>query len=197
MAQSFQGDKVSMEKVVHWISSGFVENGIILEEEQEVYDFGIECIILKGIHYASYFLIALFMKAPFALFIMGCAFLPLRRSAGGYHAKTRIACLLVSCFTVFAAILFFKLNVGTEVYFLGFLISVILIIVYAPLDNENKRMNQLEMQYFRKKARIILMIVGMVILGARVCGYLDICKMLISGVMVSAIAIIGGKVFCN
>lgn len=90
-----------MRRIVGYISRSMVKDGIILESEQDIYDFGIECLLLKLIHYISYITIAVMMQQVFDLFVMACAFYPIRVNAGGYHARTRIGCYFVSCLTVF------------------------------------------------------------------------------------------------
>lgn len=183
-----------MEKLVNTVTNSMVRHAIISTENQEIYHFGMECIILKVIHYISYLTIAMVMKEPFALLVMVCTFFPLRKSGGGYHAKTRIGCYIVSCLTVFAALIFYKQEFSSKVYLICWIISSFTIFIYAPLDNENKRMDQLEVKYYRKRVRIIILLMGVLVGIGWVCGIENISRMLICGITVSANAIIVEKV---
>ncbi len=182
-----------MEKLVNTVTNSMLGHGIISTEDQDIYKFGIECVILKVIHYISYLTIAMVMKEPFALIIMACTFFPLRKSVGGYHAKTRIGCYIVSCLTVFAGLWFYKQEFSSKVYLICWIISSFTIFIFAPLDNENKRMGELELRYYRKKARIIISLMGALAGIAWACGIENISRMLICGITVSANAIIVGK----
>lgn len=74
------------------------------EEDIEIYQFGLECMLLKLVHITSYLLIGICMREFFSLLVSGSILIPLRRKAGGYHAKTRIGCYLFSCCVVFSCV---------------------------------------------------------------------------------------------
>ncbi len=182
-----------MKKLVGYISKSMVRDGIILESEQDLYDFGIECLLLKLMHYISYITIAILMQQVFDLFVMACAFIPIRENAGGYHAKTRTGCYAVSCLTVFSGLLFYRQNLSDLVYIIVWLLSSFIIMIYAPIDNDGKRMSPSEIQYYQKKSRIIVVVLGLITGGVWVFYSVYISKMLICGITASAIAIIVEK----
>lgn len=182
-----------MKKIVFWISNSMVSNGTILAEEQELYNFGIECAILKVIHYISYIVIAILFKGVFELMIIACAFLPLRKNAGGYHARTRMGCYIASCLMVFVALLICKYKFSNEVYFICWLVSSSIIFIFAPMDNENKKMCQIEVLQYKKKSRIVILIIASVVLCCWILKYTNISRILICGVAMSAICIIISK----
>ena len=74
-----------------------VSNEIINEKEADLYQFGIECLVLKLIHCISYLCIAACFQMVPQLIVIGCVLIPLRRNAGGYHAKTKMGCYIFSC----------------------------------------------------------------------------------------------------
>jgi len=178
-----------MKRIVGYISRNMVKDGIILESEQDIYDFGIECLLLKLIHYISYITIAVMMQQVFDLFVMACAFYPIRVNAGGYHAKTRIGCYFVSCLTVFSGLLFYRQAFSDKVYIICWLAASIIIYFNAPIDNEGKIMSQSEVEYYRKRTRVVIIILGVLIGGVWGLNKDYIGKMLICGIVISAIAI--------
>ncbi|MBE7718260.1 accessory gene regulator ArgB-like protein [Lacrimispora indolis] len=182
-----------MKKIVGYISKSMVKDGIISESEQDIYDFGIECLLLKMIHYISYITIAVMMQQVFDLFVMACTFIPIRENAGGYHAKTRTGCYMVSCFTVFSSLLFYRQNMSDQIYIISWLLASIIIYLYAPIDNEGKIMNHSEVQYYKKKSRMVVVVLGALIGGVWAFNKVYISKMLICGLTASAIAIIVEK----
>ena len=72
--------------------SAFLKNNIICETEKDIYQYGIECIYLMIINYLSLFVIAIIMGMFKELLLLSCSFIPLRKNAGGFHAKTKIRC---------------------------------------------------------------------------------------------------------
>lgn len=178
-----------MKRIIGYISKSMVKDGIILESEQDIYDFGIECLLLKLIHYISYITIAVILHQVFDLFVMASAFYPIRVNAGGYHAKTRIGCYFVSCLTVFSGLLFYRQNFSNKVYIICWLAASIIIYFNAPIDNEGKIMSRTEVEYYKKKTRVVIMVLGVIIGGVWGLNKDYISKMLICGIVISAIAI--------
>jgi len=84
-------------------------------------------------------------------------FLPLRRYAGGFHAKTRCRCLIFSMIIVIAAFLFIKYIRCTYWAIIGacFLCLAVLWKI-TPVENEKRRLGEEEKMYFGKKAKIIM-----------------------------------------
>ncbi len=136
---------------------------IIDAEEEEIYRFGLEGLRLKFLHYTSYLLIAVFSHALVQVLVFLVAFLLLRKSAGGYHARTKAGCYIISCLTVAVAIFCMKtfpVREGTiplEILFgVLMILSFFMIWWIAPLGNRNRDLDAEETVYFRMRARIIL-----------------------------------------
>lgn len=136
---------------------------IIEEEEEEIYRFGLEGLMLKLLHYTSYLLIAAFSHTLVQFLVFFTAFLLLRKSAGGYHAKTRTGCYIGSCLTVAVVILCMKAfsawndNMPIDIIFDVFMMPAAVMIWWiAPLGNRNRNLDTSEIKYFRKKTLIFL-----------------------------------------
>lgn len=183
-----------MQMFIEKISSKLISNGIILEEDQEIYCFGIECIILKIIHYLSYFAISFLLEMPLQLMIMGFAFMPLRKNVGGYHAKTKLGCYIISCLIVFFSLMFYRYDTSNFLYAGCWIVSMLVIYLMAPCDTANKRMSESEIQYFKRNSRIIILVIGTLVLLGEILHLRGISKLLIIGSTVSAISLIAGKV---
>lgn len=131
---------------------------IINEKEADLYQFGIECLVLKLIHCISYLCIAACFQMVPQLIVIGCVLIPLRRNAGGYHAKTKMGCYIFSC--CYIAIILFLSNAQIhQVFWWGALaLSDAVIFFKSPADNENKRLDEREVVHYRRKARFILIL---------------------------------------
>ncbi len=86
-----------MDRVVKSILIKMQTGKLVDEEEIEIYQFGIECMLLKVVHIVSYLLIGICMRELLSLLVSGSILIPLRRKAGGFHAKTRMGCYIFSC----------------------------------------------------------------------------------------------------
>ena len=147
-----------------------IQYNIIDKEDAEIYRFGLEGLTLKLFHYSTYLLIAFFLGevSQFIMFFM--AFLLLRKNAGGYHAKTKVGCYLLSCMTIMGAILIGKyvqeINLTELLMGIGIISLVIADIVIgclAPLGNRNRILNDREIKYYKKKTRIVLGIENIIV----------------------------------
>ena len=78
-----------METVITNIILQMKEAGLVDEDHVEVYQFGLEYLFLKVIHYLSYLLIGYVLHMIIPMMINAIVFIPLRSKSGGYHAKTR------------------------------------------------------------------------------------------------------------
>ncbi len=136
---------------------------IIEEEEEEIYRFGLEGLTLKLLHYISYLFIAAFSHVCMPFFVFFTAFLLLRKSAGGYHARTKTGCYIGSCLTVAVVIMYIKaVTVWSDkmllyIIFDAFMIlSAVIVWRIAPLGNRNRDLDEAEIKYFRKRTLILL-----------------------------------------
>lgn len=138
--------------------------GLVDGEDIEIYQFGLECLILKLIHIASYLLIGICMGELFSLLVSGSILISLRRKTGGYHAKTRIGCYIFSCWVVFILCLLNKIMLTFEAGTIGMIVANLLILRFAPVENVNRTLDSQEKILFRKQAIRLLSAVNVLIL---------------------------------
>ncbi len=175
---------------------------LVDEEDIEIYQFGIECMLLKVVHIVSYLLIGICMGEALSLLVSGSILIPLRRKAGGYHAKTRMGCYIFSCGVVFVLCLTNKIVMAPIVGMIGMVAADILIVLFAPVENENRVLEPDERILFRKQALGLLALVNMVILAILLIHkYLFVAYWLEKGVMFTGLLLGLGikrqRVRCN
>lgn len=156
------------------ILSQLIKLNIINSEDEEIYRFGLEGLSLKLIHYTSYLIIAFFSCEVTRFLIFFAAFLPLRKSAGGYHAKTKGGCYISSCLTVLGMVISVKviddwkyvLPVGSILMIL----ADVCIFLIAPLGNRNRMLDREERLIFKKRSYSILFLENILVLLLAVLG---------------------------
>ncbi len=159
---------------------------IIPEDDVEIYKFGIECLVLKLIHCISYLSIAACLRLVPELMVIGGVLIPLRRSAGGYHAKTKTGCYMFSCFYVFIILLVSKAEINQIVWWAALAFSDGIIFLMSPLDNNNKKLDKKEIVYYRKKTWYILIMVNIMCILLTVFHFYKIGSLLCLGICAAA-----------
>lgn len=152
-----------MDRLVNCILFKMQSEKLVDEEDIEIYQFGLECILLKLIHIISYLLIGICMGDVFSLLVSGSILIPLRRKTGGYHAKTRVGCYIFSCCVVLLLCLFNKAEMALMVRTAGMIVADILILLLTPMENENRVLELDEKILFRKQAIVLLALVNVVV----------------------------------
>lgn len=173
-----------MDKLVKGILLKMQMEKFVDKEDVEIYQFGLECMLLKLVHIVSYLLIGICMGELLSLLVSGSILIPLRRKAGGYHAKTRMGCYIFSCCVVFLLCLLNKVTMAPVAEIVGMVAADLLIILFAPVENENRTLEHDEKVLFRRQAIGLLILANIVISAILLIHkYLSAAHWLETGVM--------------
>ena len=171
--------------------TAFLNYGLIDREEIEAYKFGIECYILKIIHFGTYILGAVFLKSLFEFLAFFVSYSLLRKYAGGIHANTRRMCLILSNIIIFFLLVFGqKIEYGIILYFLS-IISLVIIMILGPVANPNRKPFLKEK---KKNKKNIIYICLIEIIAINIFKECDFLKWMQIGAIVSAVVAIAGKI---
>jgi len=123
------------------------------------------------------------------------AYIPLRTYAGGYHAKTQLRCYVFSILMLSAVFVGMKLIHWTDPgYFIIILCAVIIIILVAPSESENKPFSEKEKAVYKKRTHIILGILTAIVLIFWLSGSKTISISIIMALAVTALMLVLGVV---
>lgn len=180
-----------IEKIETIIIRNLVCYNLVNEDEIEIYKFGIECFVLKVIHYFTYCIIALFCGCLYEFVFFIISYIALRKYAGGIHANTRIGCLVISNFILSGVlILGHKIEKSVLLYILSVL-SFLVIVLFAPVDNPNRILSNAERKRFKKIAILVCLLELVVSFAGYKFEYL---KWVQFGVIIGAFMTILGKI---
>ena len=115
-------------------------------EHRDVYIYGLEVILLNGGLLITFLIISLLCGEMVNFLAYLIFFLPMRLFSGGYHAETSERCFILSTITFGVSIAVSKLIPLLYISNTGKIIgavSVIVILVLAPLINENNPLNHI------------------------------------------------------
>lgn len=183
-----------MCNIVEKISQRMINSGMILPEEKDIYSYGLECFFLKITHIVSYLLIGVLTQCVKELLIILFVVIPLRENAGGFHAKTRTGCYILSCSTILGGLIIYKFVSNMIFYYLLAGFSVTVLLVLAPIDNENKKFNLYEKNHYRIRTIQVFMAV-IVILGVAIYfNEYGLVRLCVIGIIIVSLSLIAGKI---
>lgn len=125
-------------------------------EDKEVYRYGIQQGLNLALNILTTIIIGVLcgMVYPSILFLI--CYMPLRSFCGGYHAKTHLRCYIYSVIMITSILLVTKYaTFNILLYEVLVLISLIIILLLAPVEDKNKKLDYVEKRVFRKRAYII------------------------------------------
>ena len=150
-----------------WANS-LVQEGIVSREDEELYSYGLRQSWLFLLNISTALVIGWLMDALTTCILFMVCYVPLRRMAGGYHARTPFRCYLLGIVLVTAALAAIKWLPWTmEGALIIAAIASVVIWRLAPVEDENKPLDEEERERFRKRARQIVLIELLVFAG---CG---------------------------
>lgn len=142
-----------LEILSRHITQWLIKKKVILEDDSEVYEYGLFQLIMNVIDICTIFLLAICFQEIFSVICFVVSFALLRKYAGGYHANTVLRCYLVTTIATVLAILWIKFVVVPFIVILGiWVVSGITIVLLAPVSNRNKILDDVEYVVYRKKA---------------------------------------------
>lgn len=144
-------------KAVDRLVVKLIADGAIEEEDREIYEYGFNQGIIMLVNMICTLLIGVVMGMFLEVLVFIVAYIPLRTFAGGFHAKTQVRCFVYS--NLFVALNLYLVRVLQSYnYFLlvVLVLSIVCICLLAPVEDQNKPLDEQEVKLYGKKAKIIL-----------------------------------------
>ncbi|MGN0319585.1 MAG: accessory gene regulator B family protein [Lachnospira sp.] len=138
----------------------FIEKYSIMDNrKREIVKFGLEMIRMLLISGIISILIAFFLKMLFEALIFLAVFIPLRQNAGGYHAKNKITCAIMSVIIYINTLYIIKnYNINGIMQLVLCFFNTVVIMYLAPASNNNNELDQAEREVYRHRTRIIFIL---------------------------------------
>ena len=148
------------------MASFFVRNDVIKSEDEEVYEYGLQLLLSTVFNGIIALVLAIISGTVWQCVCYLAVFVLIRKSAGGFHAKTHLGCccilaVVLSLFIVF--IKFVPTNIYTAITVFAVVFSVTVILLFAPLEHENKPISGKDKKRLRKISVIYAILISFVI----------------------------------
>lgn len=134
-------------------------NKIIDINNQEIYSYGLELFLFKFTLYAIILIISVLTNSFLISLIFTVSYMILRQYTGGYHCRSSEICMIVSIFIYMLMLLLYNIDVHSYSLILVFnILSCLIIILKAPIENENNPLTINEIKRYRILSIIISII---------------------------------------
>lgn len=117
------------------------EQHIIESSDIEIYAYGIELLLATGVNILIVFVESFLFHRLLAGIFFLLGFIPLRTTAGGYHANTHIGCcsVFIGIYSVCLIILcYVPQSYYLSIIFASTIVSSFLVILWAPMEAPSK-----------------------------------------------------------
>lgn len=155
--------------MIAWLSNYIVrvllKNKIIEADKIEVYQYGYEIMLSTVITFMIVLVSGIVLNCLPAALLYFLIFAVMRQICGGYHAQHYWSCnTLFAVLTVSVLLLFkfFPMEGIAAIHYTFLLFSVLVIFVYAPVENENKPISEKQKVLFRKISRGAVVVIALV-----------------------------------
>lgn len=162
-----------------YLSQKYTNKKIISESDTEIYAFLFDYIFGSVFYDLSLILIGAIAKQLIITLIFILITAPIRTFSGGYHAKTRIRCNILS-YSVFFSYLFISNIVNVNSTLLQIIIYIStwgLIFLISPVESENKHFTNENRKNLRKRLFISFIIITIITITIFLLNYIrEVCS---------------------
>ena len=149
-----------IKRAVTRLVSAQIRLGTIQESNRKVYEYGYQLMIEAFINVVISLLLGAVLGCFKEVVFFLIVFMPLRSFCGGYHAAKTWQCTVLSNLVVLLVIVVLKVSllsgIITPVYILGDIVIGGMIVLFAPVDNENRRLGEKERRRYKMTASVIM-----------------------------------------
>lgn len=127
-----------------WLTKWFIKNGYLQQEDYEAYVYCIDSLLAKIVFYISVSIVALFFDIIPITIGYYVGFIVFRYTAGGYHAKTALGCMVLSwgVYALMMYVLIWLSRAPESILALSAMSSMALALLvawrHAPIDHFHK-----------------------------------------------------------
>lgn len=184
--------------ILEKLTDKLIKTQIIDEEEKELYIYGFKQGFILLINIITVIIIGLHFKMIWQSIVFMISYSLLRAYAGGYHTSTQLRCYLFSIIMIMSVLWgLSQIPRNGTICFVITMISGIIIFKFAPVEDQNKPLSQLEQTVFKERTNIILIIlIGHIVLFWFI-GLWEISTCISVAVFVISIMLVLGKIKNN
>lgn len=148
-----------MDRLVEKFADNLIVNNTIEAEDRELYTYGLKQGLILILNIATIFVVGLIFSVFWESVFFLVVYSPLRTFAGGAHARTQTRCYIFSILLIVVVLMLINFIAWTSILILCVaLCAGAIIFALAPVEDLNKPLDEIEVEVYRKKTRILLLI---------------------------------------
>lgn len=188
-----------IERLSIRLSNFWATNGLVKQTDVELYRYGLELLLSTAANLVILFFISLLLCHPSALIYFLVSFIPLRTTAGGYHATSHFKCITL-CASAYAIglllINYARPYFVCMIFTMSSLCSLVLLVMFAPIPISNKLVTKEEARtdrYIAILLGIILLILNIIFLELGPPDNTNILMLFFGELLATCLLILGVK----
>ncbi|MCM1186994.1 MAG: accessory gene regulator B family protein [Lachnoclostridium sp.] len=167
---------------------------IISPDEAEIVEYGLENLGSSLLGMAITLMLGYCLDFFLGSFLLWLLIYPLRKNAGGFHAKTKGHCLLFSSLLLLLSILCFVKFPWTEAGYISVTaVAFVIIFFMAPVENHNKCLDLTEYRVYKKRTRLLLLLEGTLFVAAVFFRLRELITVITIDFFIVGISLVAGK----
>ncbi len=173
---------------------GLASHGIISAEDEALYSYGLRQGAVFLLNIATTLCIGWLLGMVKESVVFMLSYLPLRRMAGGYHARTQLRCYLLGMVLTVSVLLAAKWLPWNGVLCSVLLVAASAIIVWlAPVEDSNKPLDEVEKAYFGKRTRQLLLVAIVAYVALAIGTWTELAKVVLVALTALDMMLLLGK----
>lgn len=169
------------EKIADWL----IRQKAISADERELYIYAVHCLfsLLYPIVFAS--VVGAIFGMVMETIVMITPFILVRKFAGGYHADSFGKCLIISSMVIIVTIQIAMVVDNSYILNAIYVAGSMLLILFSPIDSENKRLDIDDKKFCKKITVFIVLILFIIVETFWLKGYRYYIKFIEIGVVLA------------
>ena len=184
-----------MNGFIEKYTAKLVVNKIVESEDKDLYVYGMRQGLLIIVNIVTTIVIGFIFGMVWQSIVFMLAYIPLRSYVGGFHAKTPQMCYIYSIALTMAVLLVIKFVPWSSFIVLGIaMVAGAIIIILAPVEDSNKRLDKKETAIYRKWTRIVLVFelcIGVLLL---LLDFENVSTCIVISLLASSLMLVIGKI---
>lgn len=184
-----------ISKLSNRITQSLLNRNVILDEEKELYDYGLFMII----SYMTFFLISILfgiaLNILFSSILFYISFCLVRNFAGGIHANSEIKCDIITTVSILISEILIRILIDyglVSIASVMLMISSICLCVIKPVSTTQKEISQQEKLHFHKKVIVLTVLILIISIISIILGGYNTIMALSVGLSLANILLILG-----
>ena len=194
--KALQEQQVMATALAEAIVRRLIASSVVEEVDRELYVYGFFLLITR----VSFFLVAAaigcLLGVPGEGIVFYIVFILLRSYAGGVHAKTEVACTVLTTLSIGISVAMIKMLELSDRGMIPLLIAAnICILLFSPLDTPQKPLDAAEREWYRRKCCGLLAACNLMMFLFAVMGLRSFCCSVLYGMCLEAVLLSAGKIY--